>query len=38
MKLVLSKTSYENEHIICDAYRVDDAYPGEKKVQDGEDL
>jgi hypothetical protein len=38
MKLVLSKTSYKNEHITCDAYRVDDAYPGEKKVQDGEDL
>jgi hypothetical protein len=38
MKQVFSTISYKIEHMTCDAYRVDDSYPGERKIQDGEEL
>jgi hypothetical protein len=38
MKKAISTTSFANPHMTCDACRVDDSYPGERKIQDGEEL
>ena len=38
MKKAISTTSFANAHMTCEAYRVDDSYPGEGKKQEGDSL
>jgi hypothetical protein len=38
MKKAISTTSFANAHMTCEAYRVDDSYPGEGRKQEGDSL
>ena len=38
MKKAISTTSFANAHMTCEAYRVEDSYPGEGKKQEGDSL
>ena len=38
MKKAISTTSFANADMTCQAYRVDDSYPGEGKKQEGDSL
>jgi len=38
MKKAISTTSFANAHMTCEAYRVDDSYPGEGKKQEGDSI